>query len=195
MPKSAKLPEIAWSLPVKAEDVPQSGKKMDISPDADRRKALAKQLEILELKDLKATLNLSRERAHILHIKGQLEAKIKQACVITLEPVETVLKDEFEAWYADENQAISFKKAQYEAQSKKELMDIPMLDESEDPEPMINGAVDVADLVTQYLSLAIPPYPTKEGITYSVQVEEPKEAKNPMKLNPFAALKDWRPKD
>ncbi len=195
MSKSAKLPEAAWSLMVRAEDVPQAGKKMDISPDADTRKALAKQLDILELKDLKATLSLSRNIAHIVHIKGELKAKVKQACVITLEPVETNLTDEFEAWYADENQAVSFKKAQYEAQSKKELMDVPMLDESEDPEPMVNGAVDVADLVTQYLSLAIPPYPTKEGITYSVQVEEPKEAKNPLKLNPFAALKDWRPKD
>ena len=195
MSKSAKLPEIIWSQLIRAEEVPQNGKTIELSPDEAMKKALAKQLDIAELKDLKAKLTMSRENAHIIHIKGTLNAKVKQSCVITLEPVESDITDEFEAWYADEKQAVSFKRAQHDAQSKKDLLDVPMLDESEDPEPMVNGAIDVADLVTQYLSLSIPPYPTKEGLSYSVQVEEPKEVKNPLKLNPFAALKDWRPKD
>lgn len=195
MSKSAKLPEIGWSLLVKSEDVPVNGRSIEISPNENEKKALAKRFDILSLDDLKAKVSLTRENAHIIHVKGTLEAKVKQACVITLEPVESDITDEFEAWYADESQAVSFKRAQHEAQSKKELLDMPMLEESEDPEPMTNGAVDVGDLVAQYLSLAIPPFPTKEGFSYSVEVEAPKEAKNPMKLNPFAALKDWRPKD
>ena len=195
MSKTSASPEIEWSVLVKSDDVPANGKALEIAPDDKSRKALARRLDILELQDLKAKVSLKRETGHIVHVKGQFEAKIKQACVITLEPVENEIRDEFEAWYADESQAVSFRRAQHEAQGKKELADVPMLDESEDPEPMVNGAIDVGDLVTQYLSLAIPPYPTKEGYSYSVEVEEPKEVKNNLKLNPFAALKDWRPKD
>lgn len=195
MSKSAKSPDVEWSVLVRSEDVPSAGKIMEITPDEKAKKALAKRLDVLALEDLKAQVSLKRENAHIVHVKGTLDAKIKQNCVVTLEPVESKIFDEFEAWYADESQAVSFKRAQYEAQSKKELLDMPMLEESEDPEPMVNGTIDVGDLVTQYLSLAIPPYPTKEGITYSVQVEEPVAPKNNLKLNPFAALKDWRPKD
>lgn len=195
MSKSAKLPEVEWSILIRADEIQPSGKTIEISPDDAAKQALAKRLDIVSLDDLKAKLTLKRENAHIVHVKGTFEARVKQKCVVTLEPVETDVSDEFEAWYADQSQAVSFKRAQHDAQSKKELMEMPMLDEAEDPEPMINGAVDVADLVTQFLSLAIPPYPTKEGISYSVQVEEPKAPKNNLKLNPFAALKDWRPKD
>ena len=196
MKKTAKLPDIEWSVHVRAEEITGSIKKIEIAPDADEKAALAKRLDIVALNDLQAQLQMNRTSPHIIHVKGQLQAKVTQNCVITLEPVETDIKDEFEAWYSDQSEAISFKKAQREAQTKKELLELPMLEEEEDPEPVINGQIDLGDLVTQYLSLSIPAYPTKEGLSYSVQVEEPKEkGKNPMKLNPFAALKDWRPKD
>lgn len=196
MKKTAKQPEIEWSVPTRAEDITSAVKTVEVSPDEAEAEALARRLELLSLREFRAKLQLNRTSPHIIHVKGSLEAKVSQSCVLTLEPVDSEVKDEFEAWYSDESEAISFKKAQREAQSKKELLELPMLEEEEDPEPVINGQIDLGDLVSQYLSLAIPPYPTKEGLSYSVQVEEPKEAgKNNMKLNPFAALKDWRPKD
>ncbi len=196
MSMSVKSPESEWSVIVRVDDVPSNGKAMELAPNQGEKKALAGRLNILELQELKAKVQLNRQAAHILHVKGKFDAKIKQACVVTLEPIETVIKDEFEAWFADEKQAISFKKAQHEAQTKKELLDLPILDESEAPEPMENGEIDVGDIIAQFLSLAIPPYPHKEGIEYeNVEPEEPKLDKNPMKVNPFAALKNWRPKD
>lgn len=195
MSKSAKSPDSEWSVMVKADDVTTSGKTYEISPDEAQLKTLAKRFDIKEISNLNAKITLKRENAHIVYAQGTVNAHITQNCVMTLEPVVSDISDEFEAWYADESQAVSFKRAQREAESKKDLLDVPILDESEDPEPMINGQIDIADLASQYFSLAIPPYPTKEGITYSVQVEEAKEPVNNLKLNPFAALKNWRPKD
>ena len=195
MSKKPASPKAEWSVMVKSDDVISAGKTYEISPDEAQLKSLAKRFDVKEIESLNAKITLRRENAHIVYAQGTVNASIKQNCVVTLEPVETHISDEFEAWYADESQAVSFKRAQREAESKKDLLDVPMLDESEDPEPMVNGQIDIADLASQYFSLAIPAYPTKEGITYSVQVEEPKEAKNNMKLNPFAALKNWRPKD
>ena len=194
MTKQAKSPEMEWSVFVRAEDVPPNGKTLEITPNPKEKKALAKRLDVLSVEDLSAKVQLKRDTPHIVHVTGVLEAIVKKSCVVTLEPIDIPIKEEFEGWYADESQAVSFRRAQHEAQSKKDLLDIPMLDESEDPEPMVNGQIDVGDLATQYLSLAIPLYPVKEGV--ELKASEPDVQKgNPMKVNPFAALKDWRPKD
>jgi hypothetical protein len=48
---------------------------------------------------------------------------------------------------------------------------MPFLDESEDPEPVIDGKIDAGELVAQYLSLAIDPYPRLEGEEYGGEGE------------------------
>lgn len=192
--KQTKSPE--WSVMIRAEDVPPKGKTLEISPDAKEKAALAALMDIVSLDELNADLSITRESAHILYVQGSFKGKITQSCVITLEPVVSEISDEFEAWYADETRAVNFKRAQHEAQSKKELLEVPMLEESDDPEPMLNGEIDIGDLVTQYLSLALPSYPCKEGALAEVGSKLAADIeKNQMKLNPFAALKDWRPKD
>ncbi len=186
-----------WSFLVRAEDISAQGKIVQLEPNQTEKKALAKRLGIVALDDLKVKVKLSRENAHIVHVEGHLDARVTQKCVVSLEPIETDISEDFEAWFADESRAVNFKKAQHEAQNKKELMELPMLEEADDPEPMENGMIELGDLSAQYLSLSIPAYPQKEGVAY--QNPEPEEApkadKTHLKVNPFAALKDWRPKD
>lgn len=196
MTKQAKLPEAEWSVIVKVDDVPAKGWAVQISPDDKEKLYLAKRLDVVSVGELAANISVTRESGHVFHVQGDFKGKITQNCVVTLEPVTTEISDEFEAWYADETRAVNFKRAQHEAQSKKEMLDVPMLEESDDPEPIVNGEIDVGDLVTQYVSLAIPAYPCKEGAVVEQSQKQPaNESKSQMKLNPFAALKDWRPKD
>lgn len=114
---------------------------------------------------------------------------------MTLEPIDLHIEDQFSARYADYERAASFTKAQHERKAKVELDELPIMEEEEDPEPMVGGRVDVAELVIQYLSLAINPYPHIDFVKY--EENEPKEQAfgGVLRVNPFAALKNWRPKD
>ena len=137
----------------------------------------------------------------MLKIEGSLCADVRQECSISLEEVGSHIEDEFFAWYADYSKAASFTRAQHEMQAQVGMKEKQIMEESDDPEPMINGQVDLADLVCQYLSLAINPYVRSEKAseTSGTYLEDSHNtgggAAGTLKLNPFAALKDWRPKD
>jgi hypothetical protein len=71
---------------------------------------------------------------------------------------------------------------------------VPLLDEQDDPEPITDGKIDLGELVSQFLSLSINPFPHAPG----VELPEEQEGDGPVRMsagnapNPFAALKDWK---
>lgn len=197
MTKHHRQPDREWSVPVNADDIPSHGKEFSLTPSEAECKKIAKRIGLVSLDMLEAKVLLERENGgHIIKATGSLEAQLTQSCVVTLEPVKDSLSEEFEAWFADHSKALPFKRAQREALSKREMMDLPILEEQEDPEPIEDGKIDLGELVVQYLSLAVNPYPHKEGVDYeNKEVERKTPAKDTLRPNPFAALKNWRPKD
>lgn len=163
------------------------------------RKAIAKLLELVAVDSLTADITLQRVPGNkaVIHVQGMLKANVVQSCVISQAPVKAHIEDEFEGWYADTDSFVSINKARNERSSKSKTHaadnEVQIVDEREDPEPIINGKIDLGDLVVQYLSLALPPYPRAHGVTWD-NSDDP-EAAPPSgsgRLNPFAALKDWK---
>lgn len=196
-PKSATQPKREWSFSFTADDLPSSGKTLTLSPNENERVAIAERAGLVSLDACTVDFTLNREQGHIIHVTGKLKAKVTQSCVVTMEDVEAPLEDDFEAWYSDPERTILFKKAQHEALSKLEIGDLPMLEESDDPEPLEQGKIDLGELAVQYLCLAVEPYPVKPGVTRSeiITTEKDDQPAKELKPNPFAALKNWRPKD
>ena len=183
-----------WSFLIDADKISATPSTYAIHPGPEERKALAKRLGIRALKDLNATLELVREPGKMtIHAQGSFTATVQQDCVVSGKLVESEIQDRFEAWYADPGKAVSLMKARHEKLLQKGNIEMPILDESEDPEPLVEGHVDAGELVTQYLSLAINPYPHAEGVVYEHGDEDP--IPGPARLdNPFAALKEWKDK-
>lgn len=181
-----------WSHTVNADEIEGAPVHVDISPDEEARSALLRRLDVNEIHGLKARLTLQRQ-GQVIHVAGKAEATVVQACAVSLDPVETKLEEEFEAWFADPEQAVSISKARRERDLKKGKTEVPILDESEDPEAIIDGQIDLGELVVQYLSLGINPFPHKEGVEYANPEVEEREASE-LRKNPFAALKDWKDK-
>lgn len=192
-----KLPEPEWSVWVKAEDIPVDGKQVDLSPDAAQLPLIAQRLGVESLESLRASLSLSKNKGGVMvHVTGTLWAEIVQNCVVTLEPIKSKIQEDFEAWFADQDHVILFEKAQRDVLTKREMMDLPILEEKEDPEPLEDGKVNIGELVVQYLCLAVNPYPHKEGLECeNDSVPVSKASQDSLQPNPFAALKNWRPKD
>jgi hypothetical protein len=183
-----------WSHFVEAEKIGTVPMKMTISPNADERKRLAKRMGLGDLRSLESDLVMSRDSgSNVIFVSGQIRAGVTQNSVVSGKAVKNEIIDSFEAWYADPEQAVSFAKAKQERLTRDGQADMPFLDESEDPEPVVDGKIDAGELVAQYLSLAIDPYPRLEGEEYAVEGEVKAQAEAPYE-NPFAALKDWKNK-
>lgn len=193
--KKKETPAPEWSHLIEAEKIGTTPLKMKISPGVEQKKRLAKRMGLVELKSLEADLVMSRDAGskNVIFISGHIAASVTQNSVISGKPVKSEIEDSFEAWYADADQAISFAKAKQERLASEGHIDMPFLDESEDPEPVVEGNIDLGELVAQYLSLAINPYPRAEGEAYEFSAED-KKATEGVYENPFAALKDWKNK-
>ncbi|NCC22156.1 MAG: DUF177 domain-containing protein [Alphaproteobacteria bacterium] len=183
-----------WSHLVPADDIGDTPFRIAIEADEEARRAVARRLGLLGLDVLKADLSLVRTDDHrIVHVTGRLSATVQQACVVTLEPVESTLEELVEGWFADPGQAVSFARERRDRLRVKAGIDVPILEEREDPEPMVGGMVDVGELVVQNLSLALPQYPHREGAAFETSDDAPAaQEPSPVRKNPFEALRHWK---
>ena len=182
-----------WSYLVPADDVGVKPVRLTISAGENERAAVARRLGILGIEEIEARLTV--ERAHdkrIIHVHGRFSSTVQQACVVTLEPVTNRVEEDVEGWFVDPEQAVSFAKARRDRLKLKAGIDVPMLEEYEDPEPMIDGMVDVGELVVQTLSLALPPYPHKDGVEFQAGDDGTGAEASPVRKNPFEALRHWK---
>ena len=192
MSKGQEILDTEWSYWFKIDELEGGKQDLVLSPSEAEARRLCNRLGLMALDHLEAKLRVSKpDGAMRVHVKGKIEAQLRQPCVVTLEPVSSRIEEEFEAWFADPDAAVSLVKARRERESEHNHGEVPMLDESEDPEPIIDGRIDLGETVTQYLSLSINPYPHAEGVEFEVGDDQVKR-EGQMLDNPFAALKDWK---
>lgn len=170
-----------WSHNVDAAGLPEAGLAIVIEADAQARADLARRLQVTTIEDLRADVRV-RRNAMIYHVTGRVRARVVSPCIVTFAPVTQDIDEPFESFYADKTAAISLTRARHERQRQHDI-ELPMLEESEDPEPLVNGQIDVGELASQYLALAIDPYPRAAGVADRDVTE------GPARPNPFEALK------
>jgi uncharacterized metal-binding protein YceD (DUF177 family) len=188
------LTEQEWSHFFDVDDIEAQGTTLTIEASEEERHDMARRLNVPAINLAKADLTLKNVRGgQTIHVTGQFQAKVTLKCVVTLEEFEEEFSEPVEGWFADKDKTVSFVAAKRERDVVKQQGEVEVIDEKEDPEPILNGVVDLGELVTQHISLSIPPYPRKEGAAYEigddqVQVDE----KSPLRKNPFEKLKDWK---
>jgi uncharacterized metal-binding protein YceD (DUF177 family) len=197
MSKKKKTPVVAvdpeWSVLIDAQTVTSNPQKSRIAASEDVRKALAVRLGLATISSLSADVTLHREKGNVIHVNGLMKANITQPCSVSMDPVQTQIEETFEGWYADQERIVMLAKARHERLGRLADSEIPILDESEDPEPLVNGMIDIGELVVQHLSLAADSYPRRRGLeeaeVVEVTVGEPGAG---LRKNPFEALKNWK---
>ena len=190
--RKADITSPEWSHMLEVDSI-TDGMKLTIAPDEQERAALSQRIGVISLDSLSADITVHQPTGNaVIHVEGKLKAKVTQKCVVTLEPIETDIQEGFEAWFADSESTVSFAKARQERLLQKGHAEIPILKENEDPEPVIDGKIDLGELVTQYLLLAINPYPHAEGAHYEKGDDTESREPSDMRKNPFAALKNWK---
>ena len=197
MPKNYNASEkTEWSYLIDVDKLGDEPKIFTFEADERQRTDMARRLAILSIEHAKASVTVQRAGGGLVHAMGTVAADVTQACVSTQVPVKSHIQDEFEGWFGDKAGAVSFAKARSEREAKKGHAESEILEESVDPEAIIGGKIDVGELATQYLSLALEPYPRAEGAGKEYLIEPPQDDKEgaAIRKSPFEALKDWKEK-
>jgi uncharacterized metal-binding protein YceD (DUF177 family) len=169
-----------WTIPV--TEILESGKRFERSATEAELKAVAKELDILDVNKLQCDVRARPLRKGHYQVTGRIKADVAQACVVSLEPVEGKVDEaiDLEFWPEGEVPMPS-------STAQDEWVDPQAPDGAE---PIENGRIDIGRLVFETLSAGLDPYPRKPGATLAYQ-EKPEVT---AAIHPFAALAKLKPK-
>lgn len=146
-----------------------------LTPEADTLSEIAQTLDLSALRKVRFEVSLAPMGKRDWHLTGRLGATVVQPCTLTLAPVTTRIEDTVERFY---------------------LADLPEPESTEvempedDRQEPLPATLNLIDVMTEALALALPEYPRAEGAALETQVfTEPGKA--PMTdedAKPFAGL-------
>jgi len=166
-----------WSFVIPVAQIPVAGLHLDLKATAAQLCELAALADVRDIKDAHASLDTILIAGDRVHVTGRITATVGQTCVVTLDPIESVVDEAIAMTFAPPSQIPLTAKVVTKEQG--EDAEIP-----DPPEPIVNGTIDLGQLVTELLLLGIDPYPRKPGVVF----ESPEEVADPDE-HPFAALK------
>jgi uncharacterized metal-binding protein YceD (DUF177 family) len=136
-----------WSVPVAIHEVPETGRRFELTADEATRNAVAQVAGLRALPRLQAAFDVVRRGRDGLHVAGTVSARVEQNCVVTLEPIEDDIETSVDLVFVPPRE-----------QAVEESADAP--------EPLIEGIVDLGAVATEFLVLAVDPYPRKPGAIF-----------------------------
>jgi uncharacterized metal-binding protein YceD (DUF177 family) len=170
---------------VRRDQIPESGRHVALEADESVRAAVARLAKVDAVEALSATFDLTRRGRDGLRATGTVRGIVRQACVVTLEPVTGTVEEAIDVTFAPAREPVAGAKAA--AQDDEEpVADSPMADDP--PEPLVDGTVDLGALATEFLILGIDPYPRKPETAFEPPVVPDDSAGNPFAV--LAALKN-----
>jgi uncharacterized metal-binding protein YceD (DUF177 family) len=154
---------------VAVAELPATGRTVKLALSADDAAALCHELDLIALTDIAAELRLKPVGRDSLHVTGRVCGQVVQPCVVTLEPVTTIIDQPVDVTYAPAPSG----RAQSEASDE------------DAPDVLIDGRVDVGQLAREFLVMAIPDYPRRADVP---PVGE--ESSGSERQTPFAGLRE-----
>jgi uncharacterized metal-binding protein YceD (DUF177 family) len=166
--KDERVAHWPWSVPLVITDVPEEGKHVDLVADERARTAIAKLAGLRDVSRLAADFDIALRGRDGLRIVGRVSGTVGQTCVVTLEPVDNEIEEDIDLVFASSAVPVA-REGGIAAQ--------------DGPEPLIDGTVDLGAIATEFVLLALDPYPRKPGAVF----EAPSPARDD-ETHPFAAL-------
>lgn len=157
--------------------LPQKGMPLVIEASPDQCAELAREHSLASVDSFRAELLVEKWKRDGVRVTGAVEARIEQACIVTLEPVVTEINEEIETLFVPEGSKL----VRPDTDERGEiLLDA---DGADSPEIFSSDSIDVGALAEEFFALGIDPYPRKEGASFeNSAVQDKPEA------SPFAKL-------
>ena len=163
--------------------LPADGLAVNLVATAEECAALAVRLGILSCNEVAADLTLTaHEGGRMVRGEGRLRARVSQACVVSLEPVEQIIDEPVSLLFL-ENGANAAEEA---------VIDLDP-DDEEVPDPIVRGVFDAGAPIAEILALALDPYPRRPNVEFQAPPVPIADREPSSKTtNPFAVLQALR---
>lgn len=169
---------VAWPYEVPLARVDRGDVSLRFEPEADQRRAIARQLGLVRLEAFSAEVYLSAWLDGA-EVSGRLSARVVQTCSVSADDFEEIIEARF---------TIHVIPADSEHAPAQDGGELGLDPEADDPPDVLEGdVIDVSGYVLEHLALELDPFPRKPGAVFE----------NPLpsaEISPFAALKALKPK-
>jgi hypothetical protein len=118
-----------------------------VEANAGERAALALRLRLPDVISLTCSFELHRAEGAVIPAIGSLRARVMQVCVVSLEPFEADIADDYIVRFVPEG-------------TQSDELDLEAVDEI----PYIGDALDLGEATAEQLALALDPFPRKPGV-------------------------------
>jgi len=155
-------PDFPWSIRVPLGDLRRGPITLDLTPDADTERAIAKTLRLVGLQGLSAKVRVSPWLDGV-ELQGDWAAVVTQICGVSLDPFDTQLAGVFQVRCAPPGSALLIP-----PESELEID----VDADDPPDLLEHDWIDVAAYVVEHVALEIDPFPRKPGAEFTAPPSE-----------------------
>ncbi|SEE25557.1 Uncharacterized ACR, COG1399 [Rhizobiales bacterium GAS191] len=165
--------------PISVADLPARGRGVTVEASPEERARIAREFGLVAINALSGAYHVT-PTARGARLKGKVAARIRQTCVVSLEPFDSELDEEVDLAFA-----AALEPGEGGVMQGDTLSISP--DEEDPPEPLEGGMIDLGSVTLEFLALGLDPYPRKPGVELSVEFSPDgvEEEKSP---SPFAVL-------
>lgn len=149
--------EAPWSVPVRIEDIAETGKHFEMAADQPVRSAVAAAAFVPGISRLEATFDVEKSGSDGLRVTGTVRGTVEQVCSITLEPMTSEVSETVDLTFRPA--------AQTQAARRSSRHGADMADD--ESEVLVDGRIDLGAIATEFLILGIDPYPRKQGAVFA----------------------------
>jgi uncharacterized metal-binding protein YceD (DUF177 family) len=161
-------PELTRPFPI---DRMGEASRVTVEATAEERAAIAVRLGIVAVGALSCRFALRRWEGATVHAEGSLSASVTQLCVVSMEPFDSEIREDFAVRFVPEGM-----------ESDEIDLDAP------DDIPYAGAMIDLGEAATEQLALALDPFPRRPGAEMAGEALADGD-------NPFAALAALRKPD
>ena len=166
----------AWPAQVRLGDIRRDSPARTLSANLVEREAIARGLDLLELKAFEASVRLAPWRDGV-QVEATWSAAMVRACSLTLESFESVLRGAFTVRLAPD--------AVQDSVPREEI--VVDLEADDPPDPLRGEVVPLGALLVEHLALELEPFPRAPGARFEPPAEPPEPS-------PFAVLARLAPR-
>jgi len=183
-------PNSEFSRPIAVESLDAEQTRRDVEASEAERRSLATRFDVVAVNRLTAVLTLRRPQAGLVEVSGQIDAEVVQTCVVSLQEFASEIREDVNLIFTDQPED----GGPEEDGDDGDFEDI----ETEPPEPIVDGFVDIGEAVAQHLFLRLDSFPRAPGIEFEGYETEagpgPANTVQDENANPFAKLTELKEK-
>ena len=177
---TAKSPAQAPSFPIQVNVLPSRGLPVSLDANEQERAWLAQEAGAESVESFRAELTAKRWQRDGIKLTGTLRAVLTQACIVTLEPVESRIEETIERTFVPSTSKLAKPRLNSDGEW---LLDA---DGADPPDVLESDTLDMWEILLEQFLLAVEPFPRAEGATFEHIADS--AASEGEKPSPFAVL-------